>query len=142
MLAFHCFVSTEHNKLWKCQKWKYHDKHVKKGIASFKGKTYKHISMILDGMDQRKTQIPYAYNKAKEVVQMWWPTGQALSVPSPTGLRLERMSSSRFGNMTVISQLKSCVVHCFAFSKEAFHYPQSGICRWTIVGVKTRINMS
>lgn len=70
MLASHCYVSTEHGKLWMCQKWKYKDKHVKKGIASFKGKTYKHLSMILDGMDQRKTQIPYAYNKAKEVADV------------------------------------------------------------------------
>ena len=124
-----------------CQKWKYHDKHVKKGIASFKGKTYKHLSMILDGMDQRKTQIPYAYNKAKEVADVLAYRTSIIGVIT-TGLRLERMSSSRFGNMTVISQLKSCVVHCFAFSTAAFHSPLSGTCKWTIVGVKTRINMS
>ena len=40
---------------------------MKKGEKSFKDRTYNHLSMILDGMDQQKTGIPFQFNGPKDV---------------------------------------------------------------------------
>jgi hypothetical protein len=52
------------------QKWKYTQKHVKKGEQSFEKRTHKYLSIIIDGMDQKKTGIPFAYNGPKAVKEL------------------------------------------------------------------------
>ena len=56
-----------HNQIWMRQKWKYTQKHVTKGEKSFQQRSYKHLSLIVDGMDQKKTGIPFAFNGPKDL---------------------------------------------------------------------------
>jgi hypothetical protein len=56
-----------HNQIWMRQKWKYTHKHVTKGEKSFQQRSYKHLSLIVDGMDQKKTGIPFAFNGPKDL---------------------------------------------------------------------------
>ena len=60
-------MPADHNYIWTRQKWKYTDKHVKKGEKSFQQRSYKHLSVIVDGMDKKKTGIPFAFNGPKDL---------------------------------------------------------------------------
>ena len=61
---------ADHTKLWMCQRYKYFEVHQKKGRKSFQDKLYKHLSTILDGMDQKKTSIPYCFQKTKALADL------------------------------------------------------------------------
>ena len=52
------------------QKDKYSRVHIRKGTESFKKKSYKHLSMIIDGMDQDKTNVPHHWQKPKQMASV------------------------------------------------------------------------
>ena len=52
------------------QKDKYKMEHIKKGTESFKKNSYKHLSMIIDGMDQDKANVPYHWQKPKQMASV------------------------------------------------------------------------
>ena len=49
-----------------CQRLKY-VKHKSKSISSFKDKTLRYMSIIIDGMDQDKSNVPQSSTNAKEI---------------------------------------------------------------------------
>ena len=63
-------IVADHTKLWMCQRYKYFEIYQKKGRKSFQDKLYKHLSMILDGMGQKKTSIPYCFQKTKALADL------------------------------------------------------------------------
>ena len=59
-----CFV--EHDRLWMCQRLKY-EHHKSKAIKSFKDGSLRYLSIIIDGMDQDKSNVPRSSTNAKEI---------------------------------------------------------------------------
>ena len=58
--------SAEHDRLWQCQKNKY-EWHKKKSRKSFGEGLGRWMSVIIDGMDQDKSNLPRCYSQSKDL---------------------------------------------------------------------------